>query len=61
MTSGGDTAPLTVGIASLVQPYEVTWGQMAAAGTVAAVPIIVLAVFANKQIVAGLSSGAVKG
>src|SRR5699024_9740896 len=28
MTSGGETAPLTVGIASLVQPYEVTWGQM---------------------------------
>jgi ABC-type glycerol-3-phosphate transport system permease component len=61
MTSGGETAPLTVGIASLVQPFEVTWGQMAAAGTVAAVPIIILAIFANRQIVAGLSSGAVKG
>ncbi|SDL13578.1 carbohydrate ABC transporter permease [Tessaracoccus oleiagri] len=61
MTAGGRTAPLTVGIASLVQPYEVTWGQMAAAGAVAAVPIIVLAIIANRQIVAGLTTGAVKG
>jgi multiple sugar transport system permease protein len=61
MTSGGESAPLTVGIASLVQPYSVTWGQMAAAGTVAAVPIIVLAIFANRQIVSGLTGGAVKG
>jgi len=61
MTSGGESAPLTVGIASLVQPYSVTWGQMAAAGTIAAVPIIVLAIFANRQIVSGLTGGAVKG
>ena len=61
MTTGGSAAPLTVGIASLVQPYQVTWGQMAAAGLTAALPIIVLAVFANRQIVAGLTAGAVKG
>lgn len=61
MTSGGVTAPLTVGIASLVQPYEVAWGQMAAAGSFAAVPIILLAILANRQIVAGLTGGAVKG
>lgn len=61
LTSGGGTAPFTVGIAGLVQPYAVTWGEMAAAGTLAAVPIIVMAVFANRHIVAGLTSGAVKG
>ena len=61
MTSGGVTAPLTVGIASLVQEYEVAWGQMAAAGALAAVPIIVLAMVANRQMVAGLTGGAVKG
>lgn len=61
MTSGGRTAPLTVGIASLVQPYEVARGQMAAAGTLAAAPIILLAVLANRFIVAGLTAGAVKG
>jgi ABC-type glycerol-3-phosphate transport system permease component len=61
MTSGGVTAPLTVGIASLVQEYEVAWGQMAAAGTLAAVPIIALAMVANRQMVTGLTGGAVKG
>jgi multiple sugar transport system permease protein len=61
MTSGGVTSPLTVGIASLVQPYEVAWGLMAAVGTLAAVPIILLAILANRQIIAGLTSGAVKG
>ena len=61
LTSGGATAPVTVGIASLVQSYSVTWGQLAAAGTVAAIPIIAMAVFANRLIVAGLTAGAVKG
>jgi ABC-type glycerol-3-phosphate transport system permease component len=61
MTSGGTTSPLTVGIASLVQPYEIAWGQMAAAGSLAAVPIILLAVLANRQVVAGMTAGAVKG
>lgn len=61
MTSGGTTSPLTVGIASLVQEYEVAWGQMAAAGALAAVPIIAIAIVANRQIVTGLTGGAVKG
>lgn len=61
LTTGGRTAPVTVGIAGLLQPYAVTWGELAAAGAVAAVPIIVMAIFANRQIVAGLTSGAVKG
>lgn len=61
LTSGGTTAPVTVGIAGLLQTYAVTWGELAAAGVVAAVPIIVIAVFANRQIVAGLTAGAVKG
>ncbi len=61
LTSGGTTAPVTVGIAGLLQPYAVTWGELSAAGTVAAVPIILMAVFANRHIVAGLTSGAVKG
>ncbi len=61
MTSGGTTSPVTVGIAGFLQQYSVTWGQLAAAGTVAAIPMVVLAVFANRHIVAGLTSGSVKG
>jgi multiple sugar transport system permease protein len=61
MTSGGTTSPITVGIASLVQPYEVDWGPMAAAGTITALPIIIIAIFASRKIVSGLTAGAVKG
>lgn len=61
LTSGGTTAPVTVGIAGFLQQYAVTWGELAAAGAVAAIPMILLAIFANRQIVSGLTAGAVKG
>lgn len=61
LTSGGPTAPVTVGIAGLLQPFAVTWGELSASGTLAAIPIIAMAIFANRQIVAGLTAGAVKG
>lgn len=60
MSSGPSSAPLTVWIATLVQSYTVAWGQMAAAGTIAAVPIIVIAIVANRFIVSGLTGGAIK-
>jgi multiple sugar transport system permease protein len=56
----GASAPITVGIAGLVQPQEIKWGAMAAAGTLTAVPVILMAIVANRQIVAGLTRGAVK-
>jgi ABC-type glycerol-3-phosphate transport system permease component len=60
MTSGGTTSPLSVGIASLVQPYEIRWGQLAAVGSVAVVPIMVASLVASKRIIAGMTRGAVK-
>jgi multiple sugar transport system permease protein len=60
MTSGGTTSPLSVGIASLVQPYEIRWGQLAAVGSVAVVPIMIASLVASKRIIAGMTRGAVK-
>ncbi|WP_129668398.1 carbohydrate ABC transporter permease [Phytoactinopolyspora endophytica] len=60
-TTGGDEAPITVGIATLIQPQEIKFGPMAAVGAITAVPIILLVIVANRQIVAGLTRGAVKG
>lgn len=57
---GGEEAPITIGIGSLIQPWGINWGSMAAAGTMTAVPVIILAIFASRQIVAGLTSGAIK-
>jgi ABC-type glycerol-3-phosphate transport system permease component len=61
MTSGGRTSPITVGIAALVQPYQITFAEMAALGSAVALPIIVLAIVANRWIVAAVTRGAVKG
>lgn len=60
LTDGGPYAPLTVGIANLVEPYNLQFGQVAAASAIAALPMIGLAIFANRAIVTGLTGGAVK-
>jgi len=60
LTTGGDSAPLTVGIAGLVQDYQILFGEMSAAGFVAAIPIVVLTAFVSRQIVTGLTAGAVR-
>jgi len=57
-----DTAmTLPVGIAGRVTQYEIKWGVMSAAGTVAMVPILVFALAVQRYLVRGLSLGAVKG
>jgi ABC-type glycerol-3-phosphate transport system permease component len=61
MTSGGRTAPITVGIAALVQPYAIQFGPMAALGTAVALPILLIATVANRRIVSAVTRGAVKG
>lgn len=61
MTSGGSTSPVTVGIATLLQPDNPQWGEMAAAGAVTALPLILMTFVARKRIVAGFAGGAVKG
>ena len=55
LTSGPEAAPLTVGIGTFVQPFNVRYGEMTAAGTLAALPIVLLAVFAHRYIVSGLT------
>ncbi|MED9932239.1 MAG: carbohydrate ABC transporter permease, partial [Catenibacillus sp.] len=41
--------------------FTVPWGDMAAASVVATVPIVIVVLICQKKIVAGLTSGAVKG
>jgi multiple sugar transport system permease protein len=52
---------LPVGIAGRVTQYEIKWGVMSAAASVAIVPILVFALALQKYLVRGLSLGAVKG
>jgi sorbitol/mannitol transport system permease protein len=57
-TSGA--APLTVFIASYSSPEGLFWAKLSAASTLAIAPILVLGWFSQRQLVRGLTFGAVK-
>lgn len=61
LTSSPNAQTVTVGIAGFVQQYSIRYGDMAAAAGIATIPLILLAAFAHKHIVSGLTSGAIKG
>ena len=52
---------LPIGIALFQGQYTLPWGEIAAASTVATVPLVLLVFFFQKRIVSGLSAGAIKG
>jgi polyol transport system permease protein len=55
-----DAAPLTAFIASYSSPEGLFWAKLSAASTLAIAPILVLGWFSQKQLVRGLTFGAVK-
>jgi multiple sugar transport system permease protein len=52
---------LPVGIALFQGQYTLPWGEIAAASTVATIPLVLVVFLFQKRIVSGLSAGAVKG
>lgn len=52
---------LTIIVPSLVGGHEILWGEIAAIGTVAILPGIMLSLLLQRYLVRGLSMGAVKG
>ncbi|MFH1025737.1 MAG: carbohydrate ABC transporter permease [Nitrospirota bacterium] len=52
---------LPVGIALFQGQYTMPWGEIAAASTIATVPLVILVFLFQKKIIRGLSAGAVKG
>jgi multiple sugar transport system permease protein len=52
---------LPVGIALFPGEYTMPWGEIAAASTIATLPLVVLTLLFQRRIVRGLSAGAVKG
>src|SRR6201985_3355983 len=55
-----EAAPLTVFIASYSSPEGLFWARLSAASTLAIAPILVLGWFSQRQLVRGLTFGAVK-
>lgn len=52
---------ISLGIQSFIGEYSTDWGSLMAATVIAMIPIIIFFVFAQKNLVGGLSAGAVKG
>ena len=52
---------LPVGLKSMVGEFSINYGQLAAGAVIAVVPTLILFSFVQKNLVNGLSSGAVKG
>jgi trehalose/maltose transport system permease protein len=55
------TTPVAIGLLSGASQQEIPWGPIMAASVIVTVPIVVLVLIFQRKIVAGLTSGGVKG
>ncbi|SDP26072.1 carbohydrate ABC transporter permease [Phyllobacterium sp. OV277] len=56
-----ETRTLPVAVYNMLSFEQVSWGPLAAAALVVTLPVLLLTIFAQRQIIAGLTAGAVKG
>lgn len=59
--AGRETRTLPVAVYNLLSFDQIAWGPLAAAAIMVTLPVMLLTVFAQRQIIAGLTAGAVKG
>ena len=60
LVSTDDMKTITLGIASLIGAYEVSWNELGAMAIVAGIPVLVLFAFVQKSFIQGLTAGAFK-
>ncbi len=59
--AGRETRTLPVAVYNMLSFEQLSWGPLAAAALIVTLPVLVLTIAAQRQIVAGLTAGAVKG
>jgi multiple sugar transport system permease protein len=59
--AGRETRTLPVAVYNMISFDQLSWGPLAAAALIVTFPVLLLTVFAQRQIVAGLTAGAGKG
>lgn len=52
---------VTVGLNALIQKFDIAWGEMMAGTIISIIPTVILFALLRKYMIAGLTSGAVKG
>jgi multiple sugar transport system permease protein len=58
--AGRSTRTLPIAVFNMISYEEINWGTLAAAATLITLPVLVVALFAQRHIVTGLTFGAVK-
>ncbi|HWR45910.1 carbohydrate ABC transporter permease [Sporomusa sp.] len=61
MFTNQETRTLPVALQAFVGQFDIQWGLLSAGGVITSLPILILFVFIQKRLVAGLTAGAVKG
>jgi multiple sugar transport system permease protein len=59
--AGRETRTLPVAVYNMLSFEQLSWGPLAAAALIVTAPVLLLTIVAQRQIVAGLTAGAVKG
>lgn len=61
LTIDQSAQPVTVGVSRFSGEHTIPWGEIAAAAVIVTIPLVIVVLFLQKRIVAGLTAGAVKG
>ena len=59
--AGRETRTLPVAVYNMISFDQLSWGPLAAAAIIVTLPVLVLTVVAQRQIIVGLTAGSVKG
>ncbi len=61
LSPGEETRTVTLGVQQFIGQYTVNWGAVLAALSVAILPVLVMYIIFSKQLIRGITAGAVKG
>lgn len=61
LSPGEESRTVTLGVQQFIGQYNVNWGAVLAALSVAVFPVLVMYIIFSKQLIRGITSGAVKG
>jgi multiple sugar transport system permease protein len=59
--AGRETRTLPVAVYNMISFDQLSWGPLAAAAIIVTLPVLVLTILAQREIIVGLTAGSVKG